>query len=271
MVERFQGTRRFLAANGPDFFLRVGSGLLLTSIILVMAAWRSVWGLVPIALAVFLVVLYFAVGWLWAAYLRFDAPLLTPERQILQIARLLADEEILVVDLGERYLALDLVRYLTTGTLTVVDIYNPQIFDSDIISRWRQEMPAAVRDPRLEWGSGSFNLFPVRNASQDVVVLVEILSELVQVGDRHLLMKEVFRVLKPGGRVVVVETPRTTMNSLLRGPAAFGLRPVGYWESLLQGAGFARVKPHMVNDVVCYFRAEKVEPLRGIQLPLLRD
>ncbi len=270
-MTRFQGTQRYLAAYGPDFFLRVGIGLLLSSAVLVAAAFWSLWGLIPIALAIFLIVLYLSVGWLWAAYLRFDAAPLPPDRQIQQLGRILADEKILFVDLGERLLALELVRYLSTGTLTVVDIYNPQIFKSEIIDRWRQGMPPALRDPRLEWAAGTFDLFPVRDDSQDGVILVDILGELIQDGDRLLLLRELFRSLKPGGRIILVETPRTRTNWLLRGPAAARLRSVAYWEKLLREAGFSRVKSQLVNEVVGYFRAEKLEPLRGIQLPLLQD
>ncbi|MDJ0754569.1 MAG: class I SAM-dependent methyltransferase [Ardenticatenaceae bacterium] len=271
MISRFRGTRRFLAAHGPTFFGRVGLGLLGAAFLLFAALLSEEWALIPIALGVLLLVIYFMGGWLWGIYLRHDAADDSPDQLIIRLGSISAGDMITVIDLGQRHLALDLSRYMSTGRVTVADIFNPQIFDRSVINRWRAVMPKTPDDPRLVWRVGSFNLLPIQDSSQDAVVLCEVLSELVQEGDQKILLEEVYRILRPGGRIILVEPLRSLINRLLLGWGARRYRPLKTWVKLLEQTDYLRLKPVKINDVVVYLRGEKLEPMQGIQLSLIRD
>jgi SAM-dependent methyltransferase len=271
MLSRFRGTQRYLAAHGPAFFGRVGAGFLLSASLLLLALTIDQWGLVLIALAVLFLVMYFALSCLWAIYLRFDKGESAPDQIIIRLGGIAAGDMITMIDLGERRLAIDLSRHLSTGRITVADIYNPQIFDRPYIKRWRQILPVAVEDRRLIWSVGTFNLLPIQDSCQDAVILFGVLSELVQDGDRKLLLGEVYRILRPGGRIIVAEPISSLTNRLLMGWGASHFKPVNHWLRMLDRANYLRLKKIKINDVIVYIRGEKLELMQGIQLTLLRD
>lgn len=271
MATRYRGTQRSIAAYGPQLFGRLGFGLLVTAGLMAVALGLGRWILVPLAVVVLFFSMYGAAGWLWATYLRYDADGEPPDQIVMRLGGIAPGDQVTVVDWGERHLAIDLSRHLSTGRLSVADIFNPQIFSHAVPARWRSVMPRAVDDPRLDWLTGTYDLLPLRDSSQDAVVLCEILSQIVQKGDQQVLLKEVYRVLRPGGRIIIIEPLGSWLNRVLLGWRARSFRSINDWIRLLQRNEFLRIKPLRVNDVVVYIRGEKLEPMQGIQLTLIRE
>ncbi len=112
------------------------------------------------------------------------------------------------------------------------------------------------------------SLLPLADGSVPAVTLSEVASEFWQLGDRQQLFKEVFRVLRPGGCILLAERLRTPINLLVNGPAGLRLSPIAYWENLLLEAGFKIEKNVSLNDLICCLRADKPAPIIEGQLPL---
>ena len=164
---------------------------------------------------------------------------------------------------------MELARRLTTGRLTVLDIYNPGLIRSAAIVRQRQADVPPPADPRLAWRECSIDLLPLLDGSTRVVSMSECLSAIEQEGDRRQLLSELFRIVRPGGRLIVVERLRTQANLLTGGPAALRLQPLDYWRALLESTGFElRRVESGTGELIHYLRADRPVPFQGRQLPL---
>jgi hypothetical protein len=100
------------------------------------------------------------------------------------------------------------------------------------------------------------------------VFLNQILFEFWQPEDRQTLLRELFRILKPEGQVLVAEQVRSRINLLVMGPSAWQLPPADYWRELLAAAGFSLRQEKDIQGLIRCFRADKPSPTAGLQLPL---
>jgi ubiquinone/menaquinone biosynthesis C-methylase UbiE len=75
------------------------------------------------------------------------------------------------------------------------------------------------------------------------------------------LLREIYRILKAGGRFLLAEPARTKTSLRMRGPGARRLKPLAYWRRLLQNAGFRLTQERNVVDMYVCFCVEK--PLSG--------
>jgi ubiquinone/menaquinone biosynthesis C-methylase UbiE len=150
-----------------------------------------------------------------------------------------------------------LAHQITTGHITVIDIYNPQWTPSRALARWRDRMITPIADPRLEWLSGSFNLLPLPDASTSIIILCQITSELWQDGDRVTLLQEIKRVLTPDGRLYMAEKVRNQTTWLTVGPAAFSVPPTSYWRQLLRESGFNIRQEKSLGGLIRCFNVAK--------------
>lgn len=177
-------------------------------------------------------------------------------------------DRLLSADLADHAAALQLSTGLTTGRLTLVDIYNPEQAPRAGVARLRAAAPRPPSDPRLIWYNGSINLLPLPDNSVRVAVLDQVLSELVQEGDRMALLSEVVRVLEPNGRLLLVELADAWPLRLRAFPAGPFVHPLAYWQDLLTGAGLRIVQEEVGQSLLVVLRADKVSAYGGHQLPL---
>ena len=94
---------------------------------------------------------------------------------------------------------------------------------------------------------------PWPDNSSDLVLLLVPLYHLIEKQDRMLVLREAFRVLKPGGLVLGVAISRlvTTMNALLQGMG----NSFEFWEMARKDAetGHQRSRPSTPNFTTAYF------------------
>ena len=266
MFDENQGTLRYVSAHWPQYVAGVTTGVGLL-VLLWVSAQEGWWGFVPMGIGVLIILLYFMGASLWAARERFDDPQVDAAELFYGLGRLRPDDNILHVELGERTLPLKLMRKLVSGRLTVVDVYTPQVMPSPSIPRWRQLAPPYDKDPRVVWRSGSIDLLPLPDASVFAVTMHGVLSNIEQEGDRQRLLEEVYRVLRPGGRLLLAEQTRTQVNWLVMGMTAVRLPDVNYWRQLLQKADLKIVEEVNVKGLITFFRADKITAGVGRQLP----
>ncbi|MCB8944830.1 MAG: class I SAM-dependent methyltransferase [Ardenticatenaceae bacterium] len=234
---RFQGTLNYLYAHWPEYAAVYGS-LILALVFMGISAQRGWFGYIPLTFALILILLYFLLASLWAAHWQFDRDGLRPHQVLFEMARLRPTDHFVYIDVGLRRRPLSLANQLTTGHLTIIDIYNPQWTPSRALARWRSRMRPPTADPRLTWHVGNFNLLPLPDSSTSVIILCQIASELWQDGDRVTLLSEIKRVLTPDGRLYIAEKVRSQTTWLTTGPAALTTPTADYWRQILRESGF---------------------------------
>lgn len=233
-----------------------------------MAAERDLWLLAAAGFLLLLILAYFLTTSLWAAHEQFNRRENLPARIIFELGQIQPTDNLVYVGLGLRDTPIGLSRRLTRGHLDAVDVYNPRVAPGSVLTRLRRPTPPSLRDPRLSWLEGSIDLLPLPDASVDLVAMSYTLVEFWQHGDRNRLLKEVRRILRPEGHLLLAEPARTRTQLLMLGPAALKLPPPDYWRRQLQDAGFIIAREKYVSDYYICFRAEKPFPGSVQQLAL---
>lgn len=90
-----------------------------------------------------------------------------------------------------------------------------------------------------------YRLLPVDSESVDLVTVVFAAHELRSADERDAFFAELFRVLRPGGRLVVVEHLRDLANFVAFGPGFLHFLPRSEWLRVTEDAGF----PHRLASV----------------------
>jgi SAM-dependent methyltransferase len=145
-------------------------------------------------------------------------PLITRDR-LREVLRPLAGERVLEIGPGTGYYSLDIARWLEPdGTLELFDIQQ-EFLDHTM----RRAVEAGLTN--VEATLGDATSLPHADDSVDAVVLTAVLGEIP---DQDAALREIARVLKPGGRLVVGELfgdPHfTSPGALERRGADAGLR-----------------------------------------------
>lgn len=266
ITTRYTGALRYVQSRWPNYVFGYSGGLLLAVVVVFFSATRGWHSLILFGLASTLIMTYFLVMSLWSAHQIYDKQNIS--QCLVKLGELQPENTLILIDLGRRLLAIDLCRHLTTGRVIVIDVYNPQMTPGRELARARRQAKRPDPDPRLSWRDGKISLLPLADGSVPAVTLSEVASEFWQLGDRQQLFKEVFRVLRPGGCILLAERLRTPINLLVNGPAGLRLSPIAYWENLLLEAGFKIEKTVSLNDLICCLRADKPAPIIEGQLPL---
>lgn len=129
--------------------------------------------------------------------------------RILDSLRLRGDEQVLDMGCGRGAVLTAVARRLTTGLATGIDIWNR-------LDQSGNAREVAVRNASLEGVSdrvaietGDMRALPFPDASFDVVVSSLAIHNIRTNADRRQAVAEGFRVLRPGGRMVIADI-RTT-------------------------------------------------------------
>ncbi|MCA9944723.1 MAG: class I SAM-dependent methyltransferase [Ardenticatenaceae bacterium] len=262
---RFSGTRTYILANWPRFVL-LYLGMVAALIIVGLSAMRGWLSFIPLATAVFLILIYYLAAGIWEARQRYDFDGITPHHVLFDMGQLPATERIAYIDLGLERPAIGLSRRLTTGQIIVIDIYNPQWTISPWLVRWRAQQPPPAVDPRLSWREGSLSLLPLPDESINTVMLCHVVGELWQEGDRAALLREAYRILKPRGQLLLAESVRSQTNWIVRGFGGFSLPTAVYWQQLLKETGYRVRSEKNVAGLSYCIRAQKPTPAEAQQL-----
>lgn len=130
----------------------------------------------------------------------------------------------------------------------VVDLYDPVLMTEGSIRRARRRVP-----PVAGTVAGRPDRLPVASGSADTVFAVFAAHELRRAADREALFAECVRVLRPGGRLVLVEHLRDVANTAVYGPGAWHFLPRREWLRLAAGAGLRTVGELRIGGQVTAF------------------
>lgn len=264
---RFRGTLQHVKAHWPAYAALYG-GIVAAMLVIGVSAQRGWLGLIPLATAVVLLLGHFLLASLWAAHQIYDRDGLRPHHVLFDMGGLRATDTFAFLDVGHRRRALSLSRRLTTGKIIIIDLYNPQLTTSRALVRRRRTLLHPPHDPRLVWREGNVNLLPLPDGSMSTVMLCQVASEFMQRGDRLSLLREVHRILRSNGRLLLAERARTQASWLTMGPAALTLETAVQWQTLLQEAGFIIRREENLRGLIHCIRADKPSATESRQLAL---
>jgi arsenite methyltransferase len=114
----------------------------------------------------------------------------------------------------------------------------------DMLRRARSRFSGDVRSGRLQLSSGSLTALPLEEGSADAVITV---NTVYFISDLDAACSELARVLRPGGRAVIVIGDPDVMAKLPFAPHGFTIRPVGEIAAALQNSGL-EVEQRRVDD-----------------------
>jgi ubiquinone/menaquinone biosynthesis C-methylase UbiE len=164
--------------------------------------------------------------------MKWRPPKTSPHHASLAMIGAKTGDRVLVVGAGDPGLAAELGRVTGLNGRTVV-------VDADPEARARIDQAAAQAGSLVEFESAPETALPLENGAVDVVLIPRSTRGLASrpVADRTRTVEEAARVVRPGGRVLIVEAaPQAGLRGLLRrapGPTLSGQDAI----ELLQGAG----------------------------------
>jgi ubiquinone/menaquinone biosynthesis C-methylase UbiE len=264
---RLQRTRRYIRYHWPAFFFLYG--LVVAALLLIGVGLAMEWyAFVPFLLAIMLVASTFLISSLWVAYHLNDARGETAAEALFRLSQIRPENHVVCIDLGLKEMAVTVAQRLTSGEVTVIDIYNPQSNIGGSLRRARTRSPKIQHDPRLNWIDGSINLLPLPDQSISAVFMDQVLSEFWLSEEREQLLDEVRRILIPEGRLLVAERVRAKSHYILAGVVTSSSPSEQYWRSLLEKHGFVVQREENPHGLLYITRADKPSPASGKQLSL---
>jgi len=117
--------------------------------------------------------------------------------------------------------------------VTILDIYDPSEMPEPSIARARREERSALASVKAD-----FRQLPLQTASADLVTVIFVAHELRRTASKEAFFREASRVLRPGGRLLLVEHVRDAWNLAAFGPGAFHFFPRGEWLRVAAATGF---------------------------------
>jgi SAM-dependent methyltransferase len=133
-------------------------------------------------------------------------------RQMLAAVVWRGDERVLDVGCGNGFLLVEAAKHLTTGTVTGIDVWKTQA--------GAQRAEVALRNARLEGVADRVDIknvdaraMPFADHTFDVIVSSLMLHHAGGAGDRHRVLQEMARVLKPQGTLLLYDVSPLIANA----------------------------------------------------------
>jgi ubiquinone/menaquinone biosynthesis C-methylase UbiE len=159
-------------------------------------------------------------------------------REVLERLDLEGDETVLDVGCGRGLLLIGAARRLTTGKAVGVDIWQAEDLSGNRPEATLENARLEGVAERVEVKDGDARRLPFADGTFDVIVTKEVLHNIYNAAERDTAVREIARVLRPGGRLVVVDAEHPGHPGQ---PGHFGAGSLGVGEiaGLMEAAGFA--------------------------------
>ena len=129
--------------------------------------------------------------------------------------------------------SLALQEMYPAAEVTILDIYDAAEMPEPSIARARREVGSTLASVNAD-----FRKLPLATASADLVTVIFVAHELRRPASKEAFFRELRRVIKPAGRVLLVEHLRDAWNLLAFGPGAFHFFPRSEWLRVTDATGF---------------------------------
>ena len=129
--------------------------------------------------------------------------------QLLDQLALKGDEKVLDVGCGRGLLAIGAAKRLKTGKVTGIDVWNPQELSGNSADAAKENAKTEGVADRVRFESGDARKLVYPENHFDAVISANALHTLADDREREQALREILRVLKPGGRLAVFDTADT--------------------------------------------------------------
>jgi SAM-dependent methyltransferase len=149
----------------------------------------------------------FAVGSLQAGYVIWSSRVggFYERERLVDLVRLQGHERVLDVGCGRGLILNAAVRRLTTGNAIGIDIWNARDQSGNHPDVTRRNAAIEGVADRVEVMDGDARSIPFPDGHFDVVLTSLVIHNLNRLEDRRRALCEMFRVLKPGGRLAILD------------------------------------------------------------------
>lgn len=148
-----------------------------------------------------------AIAW-WKIHSSREGKLGLREQLLDQLA-LKGDEKVLDVGCGRGLLAIGAAKRLKTGKVTGIDVWNTQDLSGNSAEAARENAKAEGVADRVRFDTGDARKLVYPDGFFDAVISSNALHALDDDREREQALKEILRVLKTGGRLVIFDTAET--------------------------------------------------------------
>jgi ubiquinone/menaquinone biosynthesis C-methylase UbiE len=178
-------------------------------------------------------------------------------KKITGLSDLQGSEKILDVGCGMGRASIRFAKQLTTGRVIGIDLFGGVSGTSPEPAR-RNAKIEGVAD-KVEFKHGNILNTRFKNNTFDIVNAGSVLHEIHSQENQQKAMQEIYRVLKPGGKFVMLEILRAPKLFLMVLFFGFVWSPAEYWVNLIKRAGLKKLKVAVVRGPldVGIFVAEK--------------
>ena len=145
-----------------------------------------------------------------------------------------------------------LKQMFPTSEGVILDVFTPAEMPSRSISEARRLAAKGIRTEEAD-----FRALPFSEAELDTVFLLFSAHEIRKRESRHVFFRELQRVLKPGGCVLLVEHLRDFNNFLAFGPGYFHFHSRSAWHEAAGSAQFRVEKEFSLTPFVRIFLLRK--------------
>ncbi|WP_458069141.1 class I SAM-dependent methyltransferase [Rhodanobacter sp. BL-MT-08] len=130
-------------------------------------------------------------------------------RRMIDQLQLRGDDQVLDVGCGRGLLLLDAARQLTSGKATGLDLWSTRDQSGNAEAATRRNAELANLSGRVQVDTGDMRQLPYAEASFDVIISSLAIHNLPGRADRERAVREIVRVLKPGGRIALLDFRHT--------------------------------------------------------------
>ena len=207
--------------------------IIVTGILVAILVWRLT-GFIIIGVGLYFIVSYGISTLLFEVTKCLDPP---------KFLELRGNEKVLDVGCGLGKMTVGVAKHLKTGKVIGIDIWSKaEILGNSPERAYANAQIEGVHD-RVEFKTGNVLSIPFPDNSFDVVTSSSVINNLNGDSDKIKALKEIFRVLRPGGRFLLLEPLRDLWGFLtFTVLGVWMLLPKDRWITLLEKTGFVNLR-----------------------------
>lgn len=177
--------------------------------------------------------------------------------KIAEFTHLKGDEKVLEVGCGTGRGTISLAKKLPRGKLVGIDIFKG-VSGKSPETALKNAQIEGVAD-RVDFRYGNALKIPYADKTFDLVTMGSVLHELHSEKDKTKALREIYRVLKPGGKFVTLEILRNKKLALCVLAFALVWKPKEYWPALIERGGFRNMTTQTFRSLINFglFTGEK--------------
>jgi ubiquinone/menaquinone biosynthesis C-methylase UbiE len=168
------------------------------------------------------------------------------------------DETVLDVGCGLGKMTVGIAKHLKTGRVIGIDIWSKAEIPGNSVKRAMENARIEGVADRTKFRTGNVLAIPFDDESFDVVTGVSVINNLHNDEDKLKALEEIYRVLRSGGKFLLLEPLRDLHGALVFTPLFIWMTlPKEKWINLLENAGFENLEYERSNKMGAFLVKKK--------------